>query len=149
MQTADSKLHFFSAAPFVGEAAVGGFEMSVHFGGGSGEGVFDVGCLVGHDEGGMTFGASFENTAFIFRAGFFDVFAGQVNFDPGEVGIEAIKDVEDVGSDGIGELVVHRDRIVAVDLNLHGPLLCYLSTKTLVTLAEWPENKGVCDGIYS
>jgi hypothetical protein len=31
-----------------------------------------------------------------------------------------MKDVDDVGSDGIGEVVVHRDRAVAVDLNLHG-----------------------------
>jgi hypothetical protein len=96
----------------------------------------------------VAFGAGFEEAAFVsglglgsgfLGSGLFVGFPGQVDLDAGEVGVESVKDVEDVGSDGIGELVVHRDRAVTVDLNLHGLSLCYLSTKTLVTRTEWPE----------
>ena len=43
VQLAYALPHLFGAAAFVGEAAVGGFEVPVHLGGSSGEGVFDVG----------------------------------------------------------------------------------------------------------
>ena len=95
-----------------GEAAVGGFQVPVHFDGGTGERIFDVGGFVGHDEGLMTFGAGFEDAAFsfgtgLFRPGFFQVFAGQVNFNTGEVGVESLEEVVDIGSDRVGELAVH------------------------------------------
>src|SRR5437660_1375906 len=72
----------------------------------------DVGGFVGHDEGLMTFGAGFEDAAFsfgtgLFRPGFFQVFAGQVNFNTGEVGVESLEEVVDIGSDRVGELAVH------------------------------------------
>jgi hypothetical protein len=129
----------------------------VQFRGGSGEGCVDVGGFGRDDEGAMAFGAGFEEAAFVSGfglgsgfpgAGLFVGFPSEVDLDAGEVGVESVKDVEDVGSDGIGELVVHRDRAVTVDLNLHGLSLCYLSTKTLVTRTEWPENKGVLPGIF-
>jgi len=55
----------------------------------------------------MAFGAGFEDTAFIFRAGLFNVFAGQVDFNPSEIGVKSLQEVVDIGSDGIGELTVH------------------------------------------
>ena len=78
----------------------------------------------------MTFGASFENAAFVFWAGFFYVFTGQVDFDPGEIGVEALEEVVDIGPDGIGEFGVHGDVAIAVDLNLH-PLLLFVHLRGL------------------
>jgi hypothetical protein len=120
MQTAHAKPHLFGATAFIGEAAVGVFELPMHLGGCTGEGYFDVSGLVGGDEGSKAFRAGFEDTAFIFPAGFFAVFVAQVDVYAGEVRVEPLQELVDVGSDGIGEFGVHRDRAIAVDLNLHG-----------------------------
>jgi len=95
------------AAAFVAEAAVGGFEKTMQLGGGPGEGGVDVGGLGGDDEGAVAFGTGLEQAAFVSGAGLFVGFAGEVNFDAGEIRVESMKDVDDVGSDGIGELVLH------------------------------------------
>jgi len=123
MQGREAAFHLVFAATLVGEAAVGGFQLAVHLCGGAGEGVFDVGGFVGDDEGGVTFGAGFEHATFVFRAGLFDVFAGEVNFDSSKVWVESLQEAVDIGSDGVGEFGVHRDIVVAVDLNLHEHLL--------------------------
>lgn len=107
LQAGNASFHLLFAAAFVREAAVGVFELSVHFGGGTGEGILDVRGFVGDDEGLMTFGSGFEHAALVFWTGFSDVFAGQVNFDPGEVGVESLQEVVDIGPDGVGEPVVH------------------------------------------
>ena len=96
----------FSAA-FVAETAIGVFKMAVQLGGGAGEGGFDVGGLVGDDERRMAFWAGFEETAFVAWTRVFVGLPGEVHLDAGEVGFETTKYVDDVGSDGIGEFVVH------------------------------------------
>ena len=110
------------AATLVPETAVGGFKESMEFGCSSGEGGVDVSGCGGGDQDLVAAGAGFEDAAFVARAveACFACLSCQVNFDAGEVGVEAAKDVDDISSDGIGELVVHRDRVVTVDLNLHG-----------------------------
>ena len=110
------------AATLVSKTSVGGFKEAVEFGGSSGEGTVDVGGCGGGDQDLVVAGTGFEDATFVSRtveAGFVCL-SCEVDFDAGEIGVEAAKDVEDVGSDGIGELVVHRDRAVTVDLNLHG-----------------------------
>jgi hypothetical protein len=120
----DASLHPLLAPTFIGQTAIGGFELAVHFGGCSREGIFDVGGFVGNDEWLMTFCAGFEDASFALWAWFFGAFvAGEVNLDAGEEGIESLKEVVDIGSDSIGEFGVHRDIVIAVDLNLHEHLL--------------------------
>ena len=107
-QPGDAPFHVWFAAALVGEAAIGAFEMPVHLGGGASEGGFDIGGLVGDNERAMTFGAGFEHTAFALWAGLFGAFvAGEVYLDAGEVGVETLQEVVDIGSDGVGELGVH------------------------------------------
>src|ERR1700733_5858568 len=118
------------APTLVAETAIGVFEVPVEFGCGPGEGGFDIGGLSRDDEGGVVFWTGLEETAFVSWSGLFVGFAGEGDFDASQIRIESMKDVDDVGSDGIGELVVHRDRVVAVDLNLHGLSFCYFCTKT-------------------
>lgn len=92
-----------------------------------------VGGFTGCDEGTMVLRADFEEAAgFDWAAvGRAKVFAGQVHVDAREVGLESLKDVVDVGADGVGEAVLHCDGAVAVDLNLHGVSFCRPRCKTL------------------
>lgn len=99
--------HFVFAPALISEAAVGGFEEAVKFSGGSGECGVDVGGFGRDDEGAMTFGTGFQETAFVPWSGLFVGLPGEVDLDAGEVGVESAKDVEDIGSDGIGKLVMH------------------------------------------
>jgi hypothetical protein len=89
------------AAALVSQAAVGVFEVAVEFGCGTGESGFDIGGLGRDDEGGVMFWTSLEETAFVSRAGFFIGFASEVDFNASQIGVESMKDVDDVGSDGI------------------------------------------------
>jgi hypothetical protein len=103
----NAKFHFLRAATFVREATIGVFEMPVELACSTGKGGFDVGGLIRDDEGLMTFWAGFKKTSFVSGAGVFVGFAGQVYLDSCEVGFESTKDIGDIGSDGIGELVMH------------------------------------------
>jgi hypothetical protein len=121
----ETQLHFFCATAFVGEAAEGVFKEAVHLSGGCGEGGIDVVGVAGGDEGAVVFGTDLEETARLDGSAVrgASVFAGEVYVNAREVGFESLEDVVDVGANGVGEIVVHGDGVVAVDLNLHGSLL--------------------------
>ena len=121
-ETVEAPFHFSGATAFVGEAAEGVVEETMHLFGGNGKCGVDVGGFAGCHEGSTALGSNFEQAAgFDWAAvGCAKVFAGQVYVDAREVGLESLEDVVDVGADGVGEVVLHCDGVVAVDLNLHG-----------------------------
>jgi hypothetical protein len=94
-------------------------EKALHLCGGSRDGRWYVGGVVGDGERLVAFVTDFEATAFVLCSGLVSVFVAEVNFNASELVFKSVQNPVEIGLNQVGEFVVHGDVLIAADLNLH------------------------------
>jgi hypothetical protein len=117
------------------DTAEGAYEEALHLCGGSGDGGWYVGGVVGDRQRLMMSVTDFETAAFVLRSGLVSVFVAEVDFNASKLVCESVQDSVEIGLDQVGEFVVHGDVLIAADLNLHS--LNSFSLTCAVRRLEW------------
>jgi hypothetical protein len=105
------------------ETAEGGFEVAFHLFSSSGDGLLEVVGFAGDDKRLEASRTDFELAALVLWASFGAVAITEVDFDARELAVEAVEYTMQFAFDKVGEFCMEGDVPVAVDLNLHEPIL--------------------------